>query len=129
MSRSEFEELKAEIEDLRATLEIFWHSFFFPAVLKVEKLHRGTAEALIESITRSERMSVDGLPDGLELREIERRYTLRELERCNGNIRATARSMNVDPKTIRNKLREWGMTRREVSLEKPIKRSETRCRL
>ncbi len=50
------------------------------------------------------------LPEGITVAEAEKRLILQTLERVGNNKAEAARSLGVDVKTIRNKLRAWGMT-------------------
>ncbi|NPA48926.1 MAG: sigma-54-dependent Fis family transcriptional regulator [Thermodesulfobacteria bacterium] len=48
------------------------------------------------------------LEDDLPLEEIEKRYILRILRRCEGNKSKAAKILGIDRKTLREKLRRWG---------------------
>jgi DNA-binding NtrC family response regulator len=50
------------------------------------------------------------LPEGVTVAEAEKMLILRTLESVGNNKAKAARSLGVDVKTIRNKLRAWGMT-------------------
>ena len=47
--------------------------------------------------------------DDLPLEEIERRYILRVLKKCQGNKSRAAKILQIDRKTLREKLRRWGL--------------------
>jgi DNA-binding NtrC family response regulator len=53
------------------------------------------------------------LPEGVTVAEAEKMLILQTLERVGNNKAKAARSLGVDVKTIRNKLRAWGMTGQE----------------
>ena len=50
------------------------------------------------------------LPEGVTVAEAEKMLILQTLESVGNNKAKAARSLGVDVKTIRNKLRAWGMT-------------------
>jgi len=53
------------------------------------------------------------LPEGTTVAEAEKMLILQTLEREGNNKAKAARSLGVDVKTIRNKLRAWGMSGKE----------------
>jgi DNA-binding NtrC family response regulator len=53
------------------------------------------------------------LPEGVTVAEAEKMLILQTLERVGNNKAKAARSLGVDVKTIRNKLRSWGITGRK----------------
>jgi DNA-binding NtrC family response regulator len=53
------------------------------------------------------------LPEGVTVAEAEKMLIIQTLERVGNNKAKAARSLGVDVKTIRNKLRAWGMTGQE----------------
>ena len=50
------------------------------------------------------------LPEGITVAEAEKLLILQTLERVGNNKAKAARLLGIDVKTIRNKLRTWGMT-------------------
>ncbi len=49
-----------------------------------------------------------GMPPGLKMEEVERRYILAELERCGGNKTQAAKSLGIGLKTLYRKLESYG---------------------
>ncbi len=49
------------------------------------------------------------LAEDLPLEEVEKRYILRVLKRCRGNKSQAAKILRIDRKTLREKLRRWGV--------------------
>ncbi len=49
------------------------------------------------------------LEEDLPLEEIEKRYILRVLRRCEGNKSKASKILGIDRKTLREKLRRWGL--------------------
>jgi two-component system response regulator HydG len=47
--------------------------------------------------------------EDLPLEEVEKRYIVRVLKRCRGNKSQAARILRIDRKTLREKLRRWGI--------------------
>ncbi len=50
------------------------------------------------------------LEEDLTLEEVEKRYILKVLRSCGGNKTLAARRLGIDRKTLREKLKRWGLT-------------------
>jgi len=72
------------------------------------------AEALEDMGPSREWQRVSALEAGLTLREAERQLLLRTLEATGGNRTRAASMMGISLRTIRNKIREYGLPRRET---------------
>ncbi len=72
------------------------------------------AEALEDMGPSREWQRVSALQAGLTLREAERQLLLRTLEATGGNRTRAASMMGISLRTIRNKIREYGLPRRET---------------
>jgi DNA-binding NtrC family response regulator len=57
--------------------------------------------------------SISGLGIGITLAEGEKYLILKTLEKCDGNKTRAAELLNITPRTIRNKLTEYGITNTE----------------
>ena len=56
----------------------------------------------------AEKLDLD-LEEDLTLEEVEKRYILRVLRACEGNKTLAAQKLGIDRKTLREKLKRWGL--------------------